>query len=529
MTSVERAFLSKIGDLPSTCVFRGQADSSWKLLSAATRRLISYFEDEESVIESALYADMHWVYHRSVLLDPARSYGFGSANGHRIPDIQLLAKLHGFGAATGFLDFSLDPLTALWYACEEDGIDGRVYVLDLDGESRFRRIEIGEAVQSVEEIFRWPDRESGNLFFELSEQEKNSARASLSGGLGVQAWPLISTDAVSSLVIAASDKPQIREELEEMLGFRKPALFADLQRFSAVNSPRLPIPQIRDPEFSLLLGNQCYLQGDFTGAIAHYDQSIELATDDEMGYFLYVRGNAKAASGNLGGARGDYDLGIRYEERLAEELARKADGSSNKHRIWQLYFNRGNTKAELEDLTGALEDYGEAIRIGMHDSVRRASSYLNRGNTYLQLGRFCEAVWDYDDAIVAGSPYAQFNKGNVLVTLGRFDDALECYDAAIQGGDRGFGVICNRNGVAAILNRIGGDGYIVDSPRYRDDSQRLVIEVSLRADPENRHTEFFNFHGAKGNDGNTGGVNLPGGKGYIGNVGFVVVVKGEAW
>lgn len=529
MTVVERAFLSKIGDLPSTCVFRGQADCSWKLLSAATRRLISYFDNDESVIENVLYADMHWVYHRSVLLDPARGHGFGSANGHKIPDIQLLAKLHGFGAATGFLDFSLDALTALWYACEEDGCDGRVFVLDLDGESRFRRISVEEAVQSVDEIFRWPDREGGTLYFELSVQEKNDAQASQRGGLSVQAWPLIPADAVSSFVIAASDKPQIRQELEEMYGYRSPALFADLQWFSAVNSPRLPIPQIEDPEFSLLQGNQCYLQGDLTGAIAHYDQSIELATDEDLGYFHYVRGNAKAASGDLGGAREDYDLGIRYEEELAEELAKNADGSTNKHRVWQLYYNRGNIKAELEDLTGALEDYGEAIRIGMHISERRASSYLNRGNTYLQLRRFCEAVRDYDVAIEAGSPYAQFNKGNVLVTLGRFDDAIECYDAAIHSGDRRFGVICNRNSVAAILNRIGGDGYVVDSPRYRDDSRRLAIEVSLRADPENRYTEFFNFHGATGNHGNTGGINLPGGKGYVGNVGFVVVVKGEAW
>ncbi len=463
------------------------------------------------------------------MLDPARSYGFGSEDGQLIPDIQLLAKLHGFGAATGFLDFALDPLAALWYACEVDDCDGRVFLVDLDSWIGFRRISVGEALQSVEEIFRWPEERGGNLYFETSVQENDSARELQSKNFSVQAWPLIPADAFRSVVIAATDKPQIRQELEEKFDYGKPGLLADLQRFSVVNSPRLPIPQIEDPEFSLLLGNQCYLQGDYPGAIAHYDKSVELGPDEDLGYFYYVRGNAKAAAGDLSGARGDYDLGLCYEERIAEELARRADGQTNKHRLWQLHYNRGNVRAELQDLTGALDDYGEAIRIGMHESIRRASSFLNRGNVNLQLCKFSEALRNYDEAIEAGSPFAHFNRGNVLVTLGRFDEALQSYDEAIHGGDRRSGVICNRNGVTAILNRIGGDGYIVDAPRNRDSSRRMIIEVSLRADSDNRYTEFFNFHGAKGNDGNIGGVNLPGGVGYAGNVGFVVVVKGEEW
>ena len=117
----------------------------------------------------------------------------------------------------------------------------------------------------------------------------------------------------------------------------------------------------------------------------------------------------------------------------------------------------------------------------------------------------------------------------MLVILGRFDEALQCYDGAIREGDDRSGVICNRNGVAAILNRIGGDGYVVSAPRYKDSTRRLIVEVSLRADPDNRYTEFFNFHGMKGNIGNAAGQHLPGGKGYRGRAGFVVVVKGEEW
>lgn len=529
MTAVERAFLSKIGDLPSTCVFRGQGDSNWRLHSAATRRLIRFFGDDESILDQAFFSEMHWVYHRSVLLEPARNLGFGDLDGHRVPDLRLIAKLQRFGAATGFLDFSRNPLVALWYACEVKDCDGRVFFLDLDNVTRFQRVSLEEAVQSSDEVFRWIDDRSRNIFVEVSIEEKENAGAKRNGEVSLQAWPLLPEDAVSSIVIDAADKTPIRRELEKLFDFGRRSLFADVLQFSALNSASLPLPHFDDPEFSLVQGNQCYLQGDYEGAISHYSKSIELAPEEDIGYFHYVRGNAKAADGDLRGARRDYDVGLRHEERLAVDLARNSNAGANSHRLWRLHYNRGNVKAELEELNGALEDYEAAIRIGTRHSVEEASCFLNKGNTNLLLHRFCDAVRDYDDAIRAGSPYAQFNKGNVLVALGRFDEAFECYDQAIQGEDRRYGVICNRNGVAAILNRIGGDGYVVDSPRHKDASQRLIIEVSLRADPENRYTEFFNFHGAKGNDGNIGALNVRGGKGYGGKVGFVVVVKGEEW
>ncbi len=529
MTAVERVFLSKIGDLPSTYVFRGQADCSWRLHSAATRRLIDYFDEDSSVIEEAYFSEMHWVYHRSVLLEPARNFGFGSVNGHRIPDIQLLAKLHGFGAATGFLDFFPDPLAALWFACEGDGTDGKVFVLDLNNGKRFRRILIEESEQSAEEIFRLSGKEKENLFFETSDQEGKAASESRREGLSVQAWPLIPTEAIRSIVIAATDKPQIRRELEGLFDFRRPALFADLQRFSAVNSPRLPLPQIEDPEFSLILGNQCYLQGDYPGAISHYDKSIELSPEDDIGYFCFIRGNAKAAVGDLRGAVQDYSSGIASEERLAQDREKKAKGITNGYRIRRLYFNRGNAMAELDELNGALEDYEQAIRICIQEGVRDSSYFMNRGNVNFLLNKYCDALRDYEESSRLGDSSALFNKGNIYVILGRFDEALQIYDEAIREGDDRSAVICNRNGVAAILNRIGGDGYVVSSPRYKDSTRRFVIEVSLRADANNRFNEFFNFHGIRGNIGNTSGQHLPGGKGYQGRPGFVVVVKGEEW
>ncbi len=529
MKAVERAFLSRIGDLPSKCVFRGQTDSSWKLHSTATRRLIKFFGGDESVTGEVYFSPMHHVYHRSVLLKRARNLGFGFADGHEVPDLQLLLKLQRFGAATGFLDFSRDPLVALWYACEDVDRDGRVFVLNLDYTTALRGVPFAEAVHSTEEIFMRSGKPEKNVYIEMPMQEQEAEGGLLNGTVSVQAWPMIPEGAVSSFVIRASDKPLIRRELESFFDFKRPSHFFNFLQFSALNSERLPLPHIEDPEFSLLLGNQCCLQGDFAGAIEHYNKGIELAPDADIAYFSYVRGNAKTEAGDLRGACDDYDAALSHLELLSGDQPDSSKEEFNKHLARQLYFNRGNVKSGTDDFEGALADFEEAVSLRVQVGERDPWCFLNKGNVNFLLHRFGEAIVDYEEATKLDGQIAHLNKGNVLVTLGRFDEALQSYDAAIREGETSSLVICNRNSVSAILNRIGGDGYVVEPPRYKDDTRRMIIEVSLRADAKNRYTEFYNFHGNYGNSGNIGSVELPGGRGFKGKVGFVVIVKGEEW
>lgn len=529
MKAVERAFLCKIGELPNTCVFRGQTDSSWKLHSTATRRLIKYFGGDESVTGEIYFSPMHHVYHRSVLLKRARNLGFGMADGHEIPDLQLLLKLQRFGAATGFLDFSRDPLVALWYACEDVERDGRVFVLNLDYTTAIRRVPFAEAVHSIEEIFKRSGIPEKNVFIEMPMPEQEAEGGLLNGTVSVQAWPMIAEGAVCSFVIKASDKPLIRRELESFFDFKRPSHFFSFLQFSVLNSERQPLPHFDDPEFSLLLGNQSCLQGDLASAIEHYGKGIELAPNADLAYFYYVRGNAKAEAGDLRGACGDYDAALSREAMLLEDQSDSSKLDFKKHLVRQLYFNRGNVKSGTDDFEGALKDFEEAVSLSVQVGERDPWCFLNKGNVNFLLHRFGEAIFDYEEAIKLDGHIAHLNKGNVLVTLGRFDEALQSYDAAIREGDTNSLVICNRNSVSAILNRIGGDGYIVKPPRYKDDSRRMIIEVSLRADAKNRYTEFYNFHGNYGNSGNIGSGELPGGRGFKGRVGFVVIVKGEEW
>ena len=143
MTVIEDKYLSQIATLDSRSgryAFRGQADSSWKLHSAATRRLIQHLEDDD-IENSNAFGHLYLVYHRIALLSPARTCGFDIHDGHSDSDLQLLTKLQHYGAATGLIDFTWDSLVALWFATFSLGgkkkCSGRVFVVDLNDTVQF--------------------------------------------------------------------------------------------------------------------------------------------------------------------------------------------------------------------------------------------------------------------------------------------------------------------------------------------------------------------------------------------------------
>lgn len=528
MTLIDEKYLSKISGISGRCAYRGQADKNWKLHAAATRRLIKHSTDQEDITQVSWFSRIYLDYHRNELIEPARTNGFGIEGGYRISDLQLLAKLQHFGAATGLLDFTWSPLVALWFASEEGrgDCDGKIFVINLNNPI-LQPVSNNVEQQSVEAIFSTEGMPAKTRYWESTIQGEAAPRVLRQRSVFVIGCPLISEDAVEPLEISASDKRQIRKELEDMFDIGKRSLFMDIHGFSGANRVDSPLqhPQlIKDPNFHLVQGNQFYQQGDYSNAISSYDRCINFAPTIGVTYFL--RGNAKAENGNYREAIPDYDLAILHNDRHFYNTDINAEAQVNAM-PWMIYFNRGNVKAELGDSEGALVDYNQAIQLYQQEfNEGNANLFFNRANTFAMLHRFEEAIRGYDDAIRLGSRSAHFNKANILVILGRFDEALRCYNELMQDETNRVDTNQNRRAVQEILNLIDSAAYEIPSLRNRPWPGLTLLEVRVQVARDNLQEQSFVFCGNIGNAGNFG-IYISGGKGFGGKKSFIVSVGSQ--
>ncbi len=446
-------YLTKIHEAtsrPGVYAYRGHDDSKWPLYSGATRRLIN--QAGLGILQEPNFYRVYISYHRDSLLEPARTQGFGIEGGHIVSDLQLLAKLQHFGAATGLLDFTWDPLIAIWFSCRSNlGNDGKVFVVNTSDTIRLARAPSDESQQTIEDMFTRNENSPGLLYWEPMFTGDAMSRILRQRSVFVIGRPLIPSapDAVTEITISKDDKRAILDDLR-VLDITHISLFRDLFGFSQAESVSWPIHQIRDPHWYLIQGNRFFQREEYLEAVRSYTECTNLVPKVSEPYFL--RANAKAAYGKYLDAIDDYSLAIDNKDRLfvgSENVAIEAVQALYLHMI---HFNRGNANAEIASREDALNDYTESIYLSPPLNVN--SSYFNRGNVHMDSFKLEEAVSDYDEAIALGYGRASYNKGNALVMLGQFKEALECY-LLRQQTDDASGASQNINSLQQVLNQVG--------------------------------------------------------------------------
>ena len=498
MTSTIDKYLVQIQEatrtIAGTYAYRGQQDARWPLHSAATRRLIE--EHGDGIMVDPDFPQLYFSYHRETLIEPARTRGFGTEPGHRLSDLQLLAKLQHLGATTGLLDFTWSPLVALWFACQDLAQDGKLFVVNTTDAIRVAKISSDETVQDLSTVFLDTTHLPDLSYWEPMTSGDAAARILRQRSVFIIGRPFVPVDngLIGEIVIAQGDKHLLQLDLET-LDFHEESLFQDIYGFAQVSNRR-PVPPLT-PEAYQRRGNRYYQQGDHTDAIVAYSKSIERAPHVGLTYLL--RANVHAASGHHQEAIDDYDKALAYIGQLHPSIQDT------------VYFNRGNSKAELADYEGALQDYTEAINI----NASSAASYYNRGNTYVDLYRFEEALLDYDRVTGGIVPNAIFNKGNALLALGRLSEARRCYqDAGAKGADH-VGIAENQSTLEQVM-------LVLDDLEYRLSATAVAgtmyLRIEVREDVANIGERLgrFLFVGRVGNAGNAGGPRLPGEKGFMG-------------
>lgn len=360
-----------------TYAYRGQENEDWGVESAAYRRLK---KESESLVER-YFID----YHQIEILEPARMNGYGIRNGRKISDLELLAELQHFGAATCLIDFTRDFLVALWFACKicEDINDqkknGQVFILNTSNQSIFQSLEQKDLEHDggIKAILNFRTRDKGGDFEKRVSGKKPSYWHWSPHGISQRTLkqnslfifgepyvgaPYVDRDYLKAIQIDGEDKESILRELEA-LGVTKESLFKDIPGFATCHAHDEPIsPRYKSAEDYYMAGQDAFQRGEFKEAIRRYDEAIKINPSYVEAY--EGRGFVKWASGDHHNAIKDWDYVI-------EHCPNHADA----------YNNRGLCKIAIGDVSGAVKDCGQAINL----KPNATHFYYNLGMAYQQL------------------------------------------------------------------------------------------------------------------------------------------------
>ena len=527
MSTVIGKYLDKIlnaSDEARIYAYRGQRNADWALHSGATRRLIDEYGD--GVVFDQEFSEKYVDYHTFNLINPARTSGYGIEDGRNLSDLELLAKLQHFGAATGLLDFTRSPLVALWFAAEDIDHDGKVFMIDTNDPIRIAKVLDGQSAQLLHSVFVPSPGSQSVSFWEPTRSGDALPRILLQRSVFIIGRPLVDlgNGVVGEVVIEKDDKKSLIAELSA-LDINQETLFQDVYGFAQASKMRR-VPGLSAAAHNRL-GNRHYQLGEDGQALEAYNRSIALEPDAGLTYFL--RANVLAALGRHVEAINDYTTAEGHDTILQRGI-RDA-----------VVYNRGNSKAEIGDVRAAIDDYSEAIAL----DPNAYQYYFNRGNAHIDLDGFPEAVEDFRMAtqigLATGWPEesAMFNQGFALLAMGKFREARDCFQEAVTMGvnlvmgkfkearDCFQGAVTMEVNLPGSVHNLGtlnriivlviGLDYSVDIERdSATGTACLTVRLKPGYEPVSRELQGLSLSGRGGNVGNTGGPGLGGGKGFQG-------------
>ena len=490
----------------SKILFRGQKCSNWKVRTSAYIRIKREGKQEVSE-EDELYYNLG-------LIEQFKHSDFNSKYSSEIMkgDLGILAELQHQGAATSLIDFSDNPLVALWFACQkspesdskngEDGKnskDGKVFILSTDDKSKFAEIDDLEQIKDYSSILS----NEKSFYWKPAHLNKRITAQ--------QSYFLIAkriSPEMKEISIEENLKSKIIEELSSVYGINEITLYPDLVGFAQANS--IDSNYGKEKEWlrnriiilyhdKIIKANPQYLQAynkrglaehnlgeyknaldnftqvinidpknvdaynnrghskykleDYKGTIDDYSEVINISPKNERAY--YNRGDAKYKLKDYRGAIDDYNKSIEITPKNAKA-----------------YYHRGIAKRELQDYKGALNDLNKSIEMNSNNT----KVYINRGYVKSVLKDDKGALDDLNKSIEIDPKniFAYNNRGNVQGRLGHYQEAINDFSKAIE---------INPNYANAYINR----SYA--KIKFKKHKEALIdLNKAIEIEPNNANT-----------------------------------------
>ncbi len=294
------------------------------------------------------------------LVDEAELRGYHERDGRQLEDLEILAELQHYGAATCLIDFSYSAQVALWFACEPDSktsqdcdcetsqdcdceasqdseipLNGKVFAVHHRSPDDFEGIDSNDLKKKIDDFLQ--DKENSQLYHWQPRQQNNRIIAQQS----VFLFGRYEFDAYDECVIEGSSKKEILIELEQVSGITEAMLFPDFDGFARLRGVGVPYTELSAYEYTALAKEQF--------GIANYGETIDYcnrALDQDRNYAeaYYQRGLAKHYQKQYSSAISDFDKFISLNPNYVEAYYYRAEAK----------FGLGNSDGAREDLETAL-------------------------------------------------------------------------------------------------------------------------------------------------------------------------------
>ena len=382
-------------------LFRGVTKSTYEISASAYRRTEIGSEGEKQSGDFTQFVQIN----ESLVAD-AKLRGYDERDGQELEDLEILAELQHFGAATGLIDFTRNALIALWFACRQDSGsalgDGKVFAVY---GHRFQMIDPDLLKTKIANFFRNNDPQGRQRPLYQWEPAQRNNRIIAQQSIFLFGDSKIEPDKVC--IIDGDSKREILESLQRVLGITEAVLFPDFDGFAHTRRQNIPFKRIGGLR-NRRRANQAFRQNDYEKAITGYDELID--PDHPDVHLYYRRGLAKHGLQDYQGARQDFTNAINLPPN-----PKSSDVYS--------YHWRGNVNYLLREYEKAIADYDAAL--SFHVNPNAEYSYYWRGLANHALRRYEEAIVDLSKTIrlKLGYFYAYYMRGLAKFELGNFDEA----------------------------------------------------------------------------------------------------------
>lgn len=383
-------------------LFRGVPNAEYKIQASVYRRLKKEVRNSERFLQI-----------NKDLITEARLRGHGEKNGRKLEDLEILAQLQHFGAATCLIDFTRNAQIALYFACEKDpkwekgsqgsekAPDGKVYTVRNEPLS-FRKVTpdlLNEKIDYFLPRFQ-PYGRDPQLYFWEPGYQNNRIIAQQS----IFIFGPYEFDENGACIIEESCKEDVLIALEQVSGITQTMLFPDFDGFARLHREEIPYAELSASDYF----NRAMQTSD-EEAIANYDKAIEL--DSQNSDYYEWRGYAKRALGRNDDAIDDFNKMV------------EIDGSPYAHEV------RGKVLLRLKRHQQAIADFSKMIEIAPDVPF----GYFRRGNAKYELGQYEEAIADLDAylQITGADDSTYLLRAKAKEQLGDLEGAKEDFQKAL--------------------------------------------------------------------------------------------------